>query len=96
MAEYRLAPKAERDMEDIWQYTRAQWGLEQAHRYTDRLIAAFEELAASPKTAPLCDHIRKDYRRQIAGRHVIYFRVTEYGIAIIRILHAQMDPQRHL
>lgn len=96
MAEYRLAPKAERDLEDIWRYTRAQWGVDQAHRYTDRLIAAFEELAAAPKTAPSCNHIRNGYRRQIAGRHVIYFRITEYGIAIVRILHGQMDPPRHL
>ena len=96
MGEYRLAPKAEQDLEDIWQYTRAQWGADQAHRYTDRLIAVFAELAAAPKSAPSCDHIRKGYRRQIAGRHVVYFRMTEYGIAVIRILHAQMDPSRHL
>jgi len=26
MAEYRLAPAAEKDLENIWLYTRQQWG----------------------------------------------------------------------
>jgi toxin ParE1/3/4 len=35
MAEYRLSPAAERDLEGIWKYTRREWGLDQAERYTD-------------------------------------------------------------
>jgi toxin ParE1/3/4 len=30
------------------------------------------------------------------GQHVIYFRVTRYGIAVIRILHQRMEAARHL
>ena len=37
MAEYRLSPAAERDLEGIWKYTRSEWGVEQAERYTDLL-----------------------------------------------------------
>jgi toxin ParE1/3/4 len=58
MAEYRLSPAAERDLEGIWKYTRREWGLEQAA--------------------------------------IIYFRITDYGIAIIRILHERMDAPHHL
>ena len=49
MAEYRLSPAAERDLELIWSYTVRQWGVEQADRYLDFLVAAFEKLADSPK-----------------------------------------------
>ena len=35
MAEYRLSPAAERDLEGIWKYTRRECRLEQAERYTD-------------------------------------------------------------
>jgi len=66
MAEYRLSPAAERDLEGIWKYTRREWGLEQAERYTDLLSAAFQVLAESPKSAPACDHIRQGYRRRNA------------------------------
>lgn len=96
MAEYRLAPAAERDLEEIWRYTAEQWGIEQAHRYTDALTAAFAELAEAPKSAAACDHIRAGYRRRGVERHVIYFRITAYGIAIVRILHGRMDALRHL
>jgi toxin ParE1/3/4 len=96
VAEYRLTPAAERDLETIWTHTRQQWGVEQANRYTDILTATFAELAKSPKTAPSCDQIRSGYRRRSIERHMIYFRITTYGIAIIRILHDRMDAPRHL
>jgi toxin ParE1/3/4 len=44
-------------------------------------------LAESPKSAPACDYIRQGYRRRSVVRHMIYFRITDYGIAIIRVLH---------
>ena len=96
MAEYRLTPAAERDLEAIWNHTHDQWGIEQAHHYTDILIAACAALAEAPKTAPACDHIRSGYRRRGVERHVIYYRITTYGIAVVRILHDRMDAARNL
>jgi toxin ParE1/3/4 len=58
--------------------------------------AAFQVLADSPNSAPACHHIRLGYRRRNVERHIIYFRVTEYGIAIIRVLHDRMDAPRHM
>ncbi|WP_297480713.1 type II toxin-antitoxin system RelE/ParE family toxin [Ferrovum sp.] len=96
MAEYRLTPAAERDLETIWNHTLQKWGIGQANRYIDVLTAAFAELAQSPKIAPACDHIRAGYRRRSVERHTIYFRITVYGIAVVRILHDRMDAPRHL
>ena len=96
MADYRLSPAAERDLEDIAIYTRDQWGTEQASRYIDRLTIAFEEFARAPKAAPACDHIRPGYRRRSVERHMIYFRIAPYGIAVVRILHDRMDATRHV
>lgn len=96
MAEYRLTPAAERDLEAIWIYTLRRWGVEQANRYIDIRTAAFAELAESPKTAPACDQIRPGYRRRSVERHMIYFRITAYGIAIVRVLHDRMNALRHL
>lgn len=96
MAEYRLTPAAERDLEAIWIHSYQQWGVEQANRYTDIMTAVFAELAQSPRTAPACEQIRLAYRRRSVERHTIYFRITAYGIAIVRILHERMDAPRHL
>jgi len=97
MAEYRLTPTAaERDLENIWLYTRQQWSIEQADLYFEMLANAFTELAQVPKTASGCDHIRTGYRRFSVVRHMICFRVTDFGITIVRILHDRMDAPRHL
>ena len=100
MAEYRYLASCGWNsypyLEDIWTYTVEHWGADQADRYTDLLAAAFAELAQSPKIAPACDHIRPGYRRRCVERHMIYFRITDYGIAVIRILHDRMDAPRHL
>lgn len=96
MAKYRLTPAAERDLEGIWLYTFQQWDVEQANRYVDTLTTAFSELAEHPKTAPACDHIHPGYRRRAVERHMIYFRITAYGVAIIRILHDRMDAPLYL
>jgi toxin ParE1/3/4 len=96
MAEYRLSPAAERDLESIWKYIRREWGLEQAERYIDLLTTAFDVLAESPKSAPACDHIRVGYRRRTVQRHMVYFRVADYGIAIIRVLHDRMNAPLRL
>ena len=83
-------------MQGIWTYTFEEWGLEQANRYTDDLVAGFEDTAVHPKRGQPVDHIRKGYRRSRVGRHSVYYRMTDYGIAIIRILHDRMLPIRHL
>ena len=40
MAELRLSPAAERDLEGIWRYTAERWGVAQAEHYIDLLYAA--------------------------------------------------------
>lgn len=96
MAEFRLTPAAERDLENIWGYTRQQWGINQADRYAESLEQAFADLAQAPKIAMSCDHILRGYRCQRVERHKIYFLVTAYGISIVRVLHDRMDAARHL
>lgn len=95
LAECRLSPEAERDLENIWVYTYENWGISQANKYIDKFSAAFDQLANNPQLGTKCDHIRKDYRRMPIARHVIYYRLTEYGISVIRILHERMFPLRH-
>ena len=96
MAEYRLSPAAESDLENIWRYTQLQWGSDRADHYLDVLVTAFVALAEAPKQFPACDYIRTGYRRSRVERHMIYFRITPYGINIVRVLHDRMDASKHL
>jgi toxin ParE1/3/4 len=65
-------------------------------RYTDLIEAACADLAEAPQQAQGCANIRLGYLRRGVEQHVIYFRMTSYGIAVIRILHQRMDAVRHL
>ena len=94
-AEYRLAPKARDDMEAVWLYSLAQWGARQTERYIDDLTKTFTFLAATPKAGTLCEYIRPGYRRYPVIRHVVYYRMTEYGIEIMRVLHDRMLASRN-
>jgi toxin ParE1/3/4 len=96
MAEYRLTPAAQRDLDAIFDYTVREWGLEQAVRYAAAIEKACARLARAPDFAQDCGDIRAGYRRAAVNRHVLYFRVEDYGIAVVRILHQRMDAPRHL
>lgn len=96
MAEFRLSPKAQGDLDQIFDYTAARWGLAQALRYLDHLEDACAILAESPHQAQNCDDIRPGYRRRGVERHVIYFRETDCGITVMRILHQRMNAIRYL
>ncbi len=96
MAEIVLTPAAVRDMEAIWQYTRDKWSVAQADAYVDHVAAAFAALARAPLTAPACAQIRPGYRRGVVERHVIYFKVVESGIVVVRVLHERMDANQAL
>ena len=57
------------------------------------------EHQATPRR-PLCPALiltnRPGYRRRRVEQHVIYFRPTDFGIAVMRILNQRMDAPRHL
>jgi len=92
---YRLSPLAVADLEDIWLYTFERWSLEQADRYHHDLIAAIEALASGIKVGRRAD-VRKGYFKYAVGQHFVFFRPSEAGLDVIRILHRRMDVDRHL
>lgn len=92
MAEYHLSPAAQSDLQQIFDYTLREWGLEQALLYDQKLESACSALADSQAVGLECTDVRAGYRRHFVGRHVIYFRRTDYGVVVIRILHGNMDP----
>jgi toxin ParE1/3/4 len=93
--QYRLSPLAETDLEEIWLYSLRNWSLEQADRYHAVIVAAFDELAAGVKAGRRVD-VREGYFKYAVGAHLIFYRPSDSGIEIIRILHQRMDVSRHL
>lgn len=95
-SEFRLSPRAESDLEAIWQYTFETWSADQADTYHMQIIARLERLAAGELQGAACDYIRQGYFKLTVGSHLAFFRDAPYGVEITRILHQSMDFDRHL
>jgi toxin ParE1/3/4 len=97
VSQYLLSPAAQADLEQIWDYTRGRWGVDQAEEYLRELQRAIERAAANPRIGRACDEIRPGYRKLAAGSHTLFYRVTaEAVIDVVRVLHQRMDVDRHL
>ena len=72
------------------------WGLARAEQYIHALHEAFERLAEFPNLGRDASDIRPGYLRMGSGSHSVFYRKTERGILIVRVLHERMDFSRHL
>lgn len=91
-----LSPRAKLDLSEIWDYTFSQWGVGQAEKYVRELWSAMECTASDPTKSVDIGDVRRRYRKFRAGSHVIFFKLTDAGIDVVRILHQRMDFERHL
>jgi toxin ParE1/3/4 len=96
MKGYVLSPRAQKDIDDIWEYTVEHWNVRQAEIYLRQIQRAIETVVAEPNIARACDDIRPGYWKYPTGSHVLFFRVTDKRINVVRILHSRMDFERHL
>jgi toxin ParE1/3/4 len=91
-----IQASARNDLIGIWRYSARQWDEQQADQYLDQLDKAIQNLAENPDLGVKRDYIREGYRVLFAGRHAIYYTAMKGAIRIVRVLHAQMDPDRYL
>lgn len=91
-----LTPRAQADLDEIWDYTTARWGLEQAETYTRQLWRDIASVAERPSLGRECPEVRKGYCKYPSGSHVLFYRVIADGIDVVRILHERMDYGRHI
>lgn len=87
---------AEGDLIDIWMYSFEQWDATQADKYLEELNEGIQSLADNPQLGTRRDYVREGYRVLFVNRHAIYYTATRSAIRIVRVLHEEMDPARHL
>jgi toxin ParE1/3/4 len=94
---FRLSKSAQADIDGIGIYTRDRWDENQATRYLTALDGCFHRIAEHPLLlGHACDDIRPGYRRAEQGSHVVFYKLDENGLLIVRVLHRKMLPKRHL
>lgn len=97
MAKYRLTILAQKDLQKIWYYTANEWSLDQANKYFDGLLLAFQNIADQSVESRPVESIYKGFRRVVLNKHYIFFRnVGDDDVEITRVLHVTMDSKKWL
>jgi len=91
---YLLFPRAEHDLESIYDYTVEHWSRRQAKAYLGELTVAFQALAAGTRVGRDAELGHRVMKLPV-GSHVVFYRVTASAIEIVRVLHQAMDAPRH-
>lgn len=65
-----------------------------ATRFVHRLKTHFEPLRHHPELGPKRDAIAPGLRAHFFQNYVIYYRITETTVVIVRILHGARDTAR--
>jgi toxin ParE1/3/4 len=96
MSQVILSPQAKAGLSAIWDYSLAEWGVDQAEKYVRELWTVLQAQVLGASTSVDIGDVRRGYRKVRSGFHVIFFKLTEDGLDVIRILHQRMDFERHL
>jgi plasmid stabilization system protein ParE len=94
MAEVRLSPEAESELDEIWLYVaRVSGSVEIASRVVDSIVERFWLLAHHPYLGRRRDEdLRPGPRSLVADEYVIVHRVEDNGrVLILHILHGSRD-----
>lgn len=91
MNRFRLTPRASRDLDEIADYSLAQWGEKQTERYLASFEERFRWLADNPLLGRARDDIVEGYRSFQQGSHLIFYLIAGDEIHIIGVPHASMD-----
>jgi len=89
-------PKAEEDLELIFSYTESTWGIEQAEKYVDSLYNSIAQLLKYPEMGTKYMTSTTEYRKIVVHRHIAYYRISNYQVIVVRILHSKMNRNNWL
>ena len=92
MPGFELSSDAELDLDSIFDYTLATWGVRQAGRYLEELENCFRLLAGNQQIGVPHAGAIPGLRRFEHGKHSIFYAQPGERIRIVRILHQRMVP----
>jgi len=60
------------------------------------LDEAFNQLSIDYKLGINVNHIRQGYFKYKIGKHLIFYRLQDGDVEVVRILHQKMDIEAHI
>ena len=93
MIEFSAA--AAKDIETILEQSLVDFGQLRTEKCYESLKRCLELLSEHPGTGTTAERVRAGYRRFTHESHVVFYRVIQDGILVIRVLHRRMDEGGH-
>lgn len=91
-----ISAAAEADLVDIAEYIRRD-SIPRAHSFVQELLDSCEAISAVPFSFPLVPRYRTlGLRRKVHGNYLIFYRVGEDRIEVVRIVHGAREIDRLL
>lgn len=91
LSEYRLSEEADKDIENIFDYTLETFGIDQAVKYLTDLESVLSGLPLNPEMGKARSEIKIGLRSFPYVSHVVFYRILPDHIRIVRVLHASRD-----
>lgn len=90
MSSFRVSTTARTDLDEIWDYI-AQDDPAAADRFICAIVAKFPKLAAWSEIRRKREELSPRLRSIAVGRYVAFYRPTEAGVEVVRVLHGARD-----
>lgn len=91
-----LSRRARNDFRDVEVYTLERWGEQQWAEYEEALAQAFDTIEEYPDLGRQRPELGTNLRSYVVREHVIYYRVSDTSVLVLRIRHGRTDPRRTL
>jgi toxin ParE1/3/4 len=85
------APKARRDLFDVWDYYQRVGSVEVADKLVREIGGAAERLADNPFLWKARDDLMPSLRSVLVHPYTIFYRVSDGRVEIVRVLHARRN-----
>ena len=95
MAKYRLTPRAEQDLRDIWHSITGN-NEAAADSLLTRILGRLELAAGQPHMGAARTELSATASILVEGRYVIIYEPMPYGVLAVAIVHGMRDPEHWL
>jgi toxin ParE1/3/4 len=89
----RLSEQSLKDLLSIAEYTFEQWGEAQQYTYMMLVDRAIGRLGEYPEYGRRRDELGVGIRSIPCERHVIYYRIEDQTVSVVRVQHHAEEPE---
>lgn len=93
MAEIELSAAALADIEEIYEYGVASFGMESANLYVRGFGAVFERLRRYPRSGAIRSELGQGIRSILYRQHRLYYTIKGADVHVLRVIHGARDVQ---